>query len=428
MLEQKLMNITNEFKNNTSKLTKESLLVKYKDDEDFKKYLFYVLDSLNVYGIQDKKLKKHLGKSSEGRGNKNLFDVFEYLLKHNTGTDKDAQIVARFINSFEDEDVKAFLLESFTKKIKMGMTANTVNKVYGKGFISKFDVQLAHPYDKIENKIIGKEFVLTEKLDGMRVFSIVENGSVKLFTRDGKLKTGFTEIESELSTLKSGCYDGEMIIASHEELSDRDVLQQTLKITQKDGEKKGLLFVIFDYVSLEEFKDSKGTHDYFQRREILENVIPNSGFKHLQLIDILYKGSDTSVIPEMVANMDAKGREGLMLNVISAPYEFKRSNNLAKIKTFLNFESSCIDIFEGEGKYKGMLGGIIVEYKDYTVRVGSGFNDEQRKYYFENPNEIIGNIVEVQYFRESKNEQGELSVSFPVFVSIRKDKTEASYN
>jgi DNA ligase-1 len=36
-------------------------------------------------------------------------------------------------------------------------------------------------------------------------------------------------------------------------------------------------------------------------------------------------------------------------------------------------------------------------------------------------------IVEIQYFEESNNEQGGLSLRFPVFKRVRDDKNEESY-
>ena len=42
--------------------------------------------------------------------------------------------------------------------------------------------------------------------------------------------------------------------------------------------------------------------------------------------------------------------------------------------------------------------------------------------------EYLENIVEIQYFEESKNQDGKLSLRFPVFKKLRTDKTEPSYN
>ena len=106
----------------------------------------------------------------------------------------------------------------------------------------------------------------------------------------------------------------------------------------------------------------------------------------------------------------------------------KRNNGILKVKSFKSADLLCTDVVEGEGKYKGTLGLIKCDYKGFELGVGSGFTDEQRHYYWNNPDEIIGKIVEVKYKNETKNKQGGLSVQFPTFITIRNDKTEPSYN
>ena len=65
-----------------------------------------------------------------------------------------------------------------------------------------------------------------------------------------------------------------------------------------------------------------------------------------------------------------------------------------------------------------MLSGVAVEHKGNIVRVGSGFTIDQRKHLFSNPNDILGRIITVQYFEESKNQEGEYSLRFPVIKVI----------
>ena len=79
----------------------------------------------------------------------------------------------------------------------------------------------------------------------------------------------------------------------------------------------------------------------------------------------------------------------------------------------------CIDVFEGEGKNVGMLGGIIVDVNGVMCRVGSGFTDDEKRYYWKNKNEIVGKIVEIQY--QQKTNDG--SLRFPVFLRVRDDKS-----
>ena len=65
-----------------------------------------------------------------------------------------------------------------------------------------------------------------------------------------------------------------------------------------------------------------------------------------------------------------------------------------------------------------MLRNVIIEHKGNRVQVGSGFNQEQKRYYFENPNEIIGKTINVQYFEETTDQNGKNSLRFPVIKAI----------
>ena len=421
-----LLVITNRFKADSTKTGKEALLREYADNENFKQYLKYILDPMYTYGLQDKKIKKFLGTHvGKGRGHINIFGIFEHLAENPTGTDHTANIVARFIDSFEDEEITTFLLESFTKKMKLGITAKTVNKVYGKGFLTNFEIMLAKKYEDESHKVKG-EFYLTEKYDGQRCAIIKNADSIKAFSRQGERILGLVDIEKSIAMLPDGVYDGELLIKTHEQLKDREVLQQTLKITRKDGEKHGVDFYIFDYITLSEFENGKSVATYIQRRIFLESLTMGSG---LVLAPILYRGSDHDVIPPILKKMEDKGREGLMLNIGSAIYECKRTHSILKLKTMQTADLRVVGFEKGKplGKYQDILGNLIVDYKGYPLGVGSGFSEEERHFIWDNQDKFLGKIVQIQYFRESKNDNGGLSVSFPVYQGVREDKTEPSY-
>ena len=106
----------------------------------------------------------------------------------------------------------------------------------------------------------------------------------------------------------------------------------------------------------------------------------------------------------------------------------KRNNGILKIKSFHHADIRCTGVVEGDGKYKGMLGLINCDYKGFNLGVGSGFTDEQRRYYWEHPNEIIGKIVQIKYKCETSNKNGGVSAQHASFEVIRTDKNEPSYN
>jgi len=62
-----------------------------------------------------------------------------------------------------------------------------------------------------------------------------------------------------------------------------------------------------------------------------------------------------------------------------------------------------------------MLSCVTIKHKDHFVRVGSGFTIDQRQEFYRDPNKILGQIITVQYFEETKNQDGGISLRFPTF-------------
>lgn len=357
-------------------------------------------------------------------------DVTTYAQENNTGSDNTVNKVATFIN-LQPKHTHEFYEGIIRKDLKIGLTGNTVNKIYGKGFINQFKVQLAKNYEDHADKIQRQEFVLTEKIDGQRMLLFINDSSIKCFARSGKPIIGLIDILEEAKILPNGVYDGELVVSNAEDYTDREVLQETLKITRRDGEKTGVNFLVFDYVTLDEFDNGESVDGYTDRRSRIDFFLPtfseNNEPKYIRVLPTLYEGKDHSVIPKLLKELEGDGKEGLMLNVSTKPWVNKRTNNLLKVKSMQTVDLKIIGFVEGEGKYQGMLGRLIVDYKGNELGCGSGFDDSERAEIWNNKEDYIGRICEVQYFRESQNDKGGLSVSFPVYLGIREDKTEPSY-
>ena len=117
-----------------------------------------------------------------------------------------------------------------------------------------------------------------------------------------------------------------------------------------------------------------------------------------------------------------------MVNINDAPYEFKRTSNLLKVKEMLECDLVITGFEEGQGKYKGKLGRLNVDYKGNALGVGSGFSDEQRAWFWDNQSNLIGRVATVEYFEESHNEEGKLSLRFAIFKELRESGKEVSYS
>ena len=287
---------------------------------------------------------------------------------------------------------------------------------------------LAHKFDgKIKEPVS-----VSLKLDGIRCTALIENGSIKFLSRQGKVIKGLKEIKMALKSfnLDNWMLDGELIRINHDKLpSDENFRLTTEIVNSKSDNKTDLEFVLFDAVPIESYHRKEDDTPYSERLKTLKTLI-NKKNKFVRIVPVLGHTNSIDAIQLMLAKVTSMGQEGLMLNTFSGKYAFgKRSKDLLKVKKMQTCDIKCIGVEEGEGKYAGVLGKIICDYKGFTLRVGSGFTDEQRLYYWNNQQEIVHQIVEIQYFEESKDKNtNELSLRFPVFKRVRDDKDEVSYD
>ena len=294
---------------------------------------------------------------------------------------------------------------------------------------NEHEVMLAHKY---EGKI-SEPVSISLKLDGIRCSALIdEKGQVVFKTRQGKMIKGLLEIKMALKGyhLKDVMLDGELIRINHDNLpSDENFRLTTEIVNSKNGNKCNLEFVLFDVVPLDAYYEKKCDISYGDRLTTLNKLIAQDT-KFIRKVPMYGITNDIEVIQNVLSTVTSEGQEGLMLNTLTGKYAFgKRTKDLLKVKAMQTCDIKCLAVEEGEGKYEGTLGKIVCDYKGFLLRVGSGFTDEQRHYYWEHQDKIVNQLVEIQYFEESKDKKtGDLSLRFPVFKRIRDDKTEVSYD
>jgi len=410
---------------------KISVLEKYKDDEDIKYLLDFIYNPYITTGISDKKLHKKLSDicvmpylNSDG------FKVLlQYLKVNNTGTDKDIALlqdfkVRHFGYSYDSEPTELCKLFDtiVTKNVQLGIDSKTINKVIP-GLIPEFNVQLSNKYFDKPEVVEGKKFAITTKIDGSRIIAMKDDGKVSFWTRQGQKYEGLVDLEEELKsmTFDNFILDGEIVAIN----SDKEnTYKNTMKLSRtKELEKHGLKMLVFDYMPIANFKVQKCPMSYETRRAALSFMFESAiKYEYFELLPLLYVGKDTAMITKILDEQVANGEEGIMINILDAPYEFKRSNNLLKCKKFQDTELKVIGFEEGTNKLAGTLGAFVCKYKDNEVRVGSGLSDEDRAYFWANRDKFLGKFITVKYFETSVDSKTGLeSLRFPIYMRVRED-------
>ena len=422
----------NEITQNNSRKYKQEVLRKYKDDEVIKKYLQIAFDPYTVYGISTKKLTTEVRSIAPYiPQTSTVFGLFDYLAEHNTGTFTEILECQNALNAVAawDRDCSNLLASLICKDLSIGCDAKTINKEIP-SLIPTFNVQLANKYFDKPEYVEGKTFALTTKIDGGRIIALKENGKVSFYTRAGQKYEGLVDLEQEMAEkLPDGlCLDGEITIIENKGIPSKEAYKQAMKITRSDGEKHGLKMIVFDAMLAEEFRNQRCDRVWEERRRALDMIFGPRDLKYFELLPVLYQGEDTEMILKWLDAAIAADQEGIMINIALAPYEFKRTNYLLKVKKMSTLDLEIVGFEEGTGRLTGTLGAILVRYKNGNiVKVGSGFSDRLRIEIWASRDEWLGNICEIQYFEETTNADGGESLRFPVFKDYRPDKTEADY-
>lgn len=394
----------------------------------------FQLNKLIVTNLSTKKI----GKSVElvDSNIKSLAGLLHYLETQSTGKDIDVGIVQKYarIESNGNEDIYNFILQIATKSVPLRVGIPTINKFLikqNKQTIPDFSVQLSNNIDKLKQKDIDKlnNIYVTEKLDGVRTIAMwsSNDNSFKLFSRSGKEFIGFDDILSDLNNLDNGfVYDGEMLIKNGSEKAE-DSFRETMKIIGADNSDKSLVaFNIFDVIDNDGFSVGESKLPYKDRRDII-NSLPTT--ENVLTVPVLLIANDFEEIKDKFNELVSGGAEGVMLNKADSKYLSKRHNGILKYKQVYDSEGIVQGVFEGSGEATGKLGGIIVNYKNTTVRIGTGFTDQQRTEYWNNPDLIVGKLAQYRYTSVSHNQNNdEVSLRFARFISLREDKNEESFD
>lgn len=415
--------------NMVGSIKKLEVLREFKDNEDFRKLLYYALNPMLTYKISEQTLRKEV--EYDPTITLTLTDIYticETLSSRKALDDATVYQVCAYLQCMCNPEEAEFYIKLLSKTLRLGVTAKTVNKVIP-GLIPEWEVQQAYPIDKYPVKG-DTEFWLTQKLNGVR--ATYYKG--KLYARSGVPFKGLEHITRILEWLESEAgypqvFDGELTLKNKNSFSDNEAFRiATGIINSSDDDKTAICYTVFDIVPTWEFEKGESEARYGIRRSSLEGLQKTlSDDSPVQILPILYHGTDKSKIDEYLEQMVREDKEGLMLN-LDVPYKCKRHNGILKVKRFYTMDLRITDCEEGTGRLAGTLGAFVLDYKGNEVRVGSGFTDEQRTEFWTNREALVGLLCEVKYKEISYDKNtGADSLQFPVFVTLRTDKDDVSF-
>jgi DNA ligase-1 len=385
-----------------------------------KKILLYTYHPLWQYNVTSDNLKKKNYLVARKNEYNNFFDLLDALKSRKiTGHDAIAAVNSFIEHNDEYEELIHCIID---KDLKTRAGDKIINKAIP-DHIPEFSVALA---DKYEPKLVDwkDEWYVSRKIDGARCIGIVDsNGDTTFYSRTGKEFDTLAVVRGGIKALNitDVVFDGELCLVDDDGNEDFQGVMKQLK--KKDHTISNPSFKIFDMLTHDEFYSKRGEQNrpYSIRYNNLREVMRDNTCACLSVLSQeLIKDDDH--FAEWTKRGNDYGWEGVMLRA-DEPYKGKRSKDLLKVKKFFDDEYEVLDTEMGPFRYvkdgaeceEAMLSCVMIQHKGHTVRVGSGFSIEQRQDFYKNPKKILGKIIQVQYFEETKNQEGKLSLRFPTF-------------
>jgi DNA ligase-1 len=399
-----LKQFVDEMKNTSSLNEKKVIIESIKDNKFITKALNYTFDPYKKYYITSKTCKKNKDKVNLVQDH-TLFSMLD-ILNTRIVTGHDA---IKLVNGFVEynPEYEDLIFSIIDRNLEIRASESVINKVIP-GLIPTFDVALANKFDP--KRVDWNDlWFASRKLDGVRCITVVDlNGKINCYSRQGNEFETLQVVKDAVKQLGvvGVVFDGEICLMDENGNEDFQGIMKQIK--RKNHTIDNPKYVMFDYLTKSEFDSKESTVTLAER--IARFAKLSNAIDSLDSLSVLEQTvvNDDDHFASLKSKAEEKGFEGVMLRK-NVGYEGKRSQNLLKVKKFFDAEYVVESIdFEDHR--------VIRDGKE--VVVGSGWNQEQRIKYEANPNLIIGKTITVQYFEESKNQQGELSLRFPTVKHV----------
>ena len=225
---------------------------------------------------------------------------------------------------------------------------------------AKPDVQLANTF--IEGVQV-EDYLVSEKYDGVRAIWTGE----ALVTRQGNpihAPNWFTD------GLPQVWLDGEL----WSKRNDFSFILSTVRKNKPiDKEWRKIHYMVFDA------PDAEKTMTFEARYQRYTHIVNDLDLPHVIPIKQLTVKNNQE-LNQMLDHYVKEGAEGLILHRKQARFINGRTDNLLKLKPYMDAEATVVEVLNGSGKYEDRMGSILVEMPSgLRFKIGSGFSDEERR-------------------------------------------------
>lgn len=437
-----------DLRSTTKSSEKLKLLQNFKDKELLRKVLSYTYDNV-TYSFGIKKIPEYndvFGLDANKMDCDKLISMLDRL-NDRTYTGNDAiEYLSYVLNSAKISGYYDLICCIINRDLSAGVNEALVEKVFP-GTIKKPKVMLISAFDqeKISKKIVFPALVQL-KVDGARAILVKSGNDIKIFTRSGNEYTNLEHIKNALKHLPDDfVLDGEIIYnpsdnkfldslstSPEDRQLSNGIVNKSIQGTISKEEAKNLQYVVWDYISLDEYQNESKKTLYFERFNKLHDVIDNCNIIKVDN----YQVNSLKEAKELYKKYRNAGYEGVILKNKHTRWENKRSQDAFKFKDEFDVDLRIVG-YELHSKNPNKIGSLLAESDDGLIKVsvGSGFKDSNSNelidrtgaYLAAMENKLIGNIITIKCnsLIKSKDKE-EYSLFLPRLICFRFDKNDTN--
>lgn len=213
------------------------------------------------------------------------------------------------------------------------------------------------------------------KFDGYRILARIDNGEVRLLTRNGHDWTAKLPLQAKaLAEMKldGSWLDGEVVVLNDKGFPDFQGLQNAFEI----GRSVDIIYFVFDAPFLHGVDQRELPVE--ERRAALKKALGRKSRQFLRFSEAF-----TANHQDIVESACALSLEGVIGKRAGSPYVSRRSPDWIKLKCRLRQEFAIIGYTAPQGSRSGFGALLLGVYEDhelvYAGRVGTGFNQANLK-------------------------------------------------
>lgn len=432
-----ILDILNEIGADNSRLIKEKILLREKNNELLQRVIKACLDPYITYGIKKIPAYSH---STSTTSLSDAINGLQYLADRTYTGNDGIDHLRGILETCHPDDAKV-IERIIGRSLECAVGEPSCNKIWP-GIIPTFDVMLAHK----DTSGIKYPAYAQVKSDGMRCHLHFDGNTVTAWTRAGKIIDVKGKLDSSAKCLMSAgeTWDGELLMWDSKKNKPLDrktgngILNKGIRGTISEAEATDVRFVCWDIVDFSSTKPYSLRLSEMNSRfltinndadETLARALKDDPIRFVPIKSVKINNEAEAI--EFYLQCIADGEEGSLEKNINSVWQPKRTKDLGKRKAEEEADLVIVGMKPGKGKsdkFKDLMGSLDCETADGKLEVNvSGFDFDTRVDMTNNPQKYIKHVCTVKYNQLIKDKtSGKYSLFLPRWVELRTDKNVAN--